>query len=426
MTAWPAPASDRPVHGTVTVPGSKSLTNRYLLLAALAEGPSTLRGPLVSRDTLLMLQAVQSLGVQVERSADDARWTLTPPATLRAGTRIDCGLAGTVIRFVPPVAALADGEVAFDGDAEARVRPVGPLLDGLRQLGIRIEDDGRGTLPFTVHGTGSVRGGEVQVDASASSQFVSALLLAGARFTEGLLLRHTGASLPSVPHIDMTLQVLREAGVRAARLSEATWVVDHGPVHGLSVRVEPDLSTAAPLLAAAAVTGGQVTLRHWPEETTQGGAAIRVILEQFGARTEWTEDGLTVDGPGRAELRGVDLDLHEVGELTPVVTAVAALAQGPSVLRGVAHLRGHETDRLAALEAELGRMGCGVEQTPDGLRITPAPLRPAVLQTYHDHRMAQAAAVLGLAVPGTEIENVETTDKTFPGFAAAWTDLVHG
>lgn len=426
MTAWPAPSTDRPVRASVTVPGSKSLTNRYLLLAALADGPSTLRGPLVSRDTLLMLQAVQDLGVRVERSADDERWTLTPPRTLRAGSHIDCGLAGTVIRFVPPVAALADGPVGFDGDATARVRPVGPLLEGLRQLGVRVEDEGRGTLPFTVHGTGAVRGGEVLVDASASSQFVSALLLSGSRFTEGLLVRHTGATLPSVPHIDMTMQVLREAGVGVARLSETSWAVDHGPVHPISVRVEPDLSTAAPLLAVAAVTGGEVTLRHWPEETTQGGATFRMILEQFGARTDLTGDGLTVHGPGRDGLRGVDLDLSDVGELTPVVAALAALAQGPSVLRGVAHLRGHETDRLAALETELGRLGCGVEQTPDGLRITPAPLHPAVLQTYHDHRMAQAAAVLGVGVPGVRIEDVGTTDKTFPGFADAWTGLVHG
>lgn len=426
MTAWPAPSPDHPVHGAVTVPGSKSLTNRYLLLASLAGGPSTLDGPLVSRDTLLMLRAVQALGVTVDRSADDDRWTLTPPQSLRAASRIDCGLAGTVIRFVPPVAALAAGAVGFDGDEAARVRPVGPLLEGLRQLGVRVEDDGRGTLPFTVHGSGTVRGGEVLVDASASSQFVSALLLAGARYAEGLLVRHTGDSLPSLPHVDMTLQVLREAGVRVARLSETTWAVDHGPVQPLAVRVEPDLSSAAPLLAVAAVTGGTVTLRHWPEETTQGGAAFRVILERFGARTDWSEAGLTVQGPGRKGLRGVDLDLHEVGELTPVVAAVAALAEGPTVLRGVAHLRGHETDRLAALETELGRLGCGVEQTSDGLRITPAPLHPAVLQTYHDHRMAQAAAVLGLAVPGVRIENVETTDKTFPGFTDTWTDLVCG
>lgn len=426
MTAWPAPSTDRPVRGVVTVPGSKSLTNRYLLLAALADGPSTLDGPLVSRDTLHMLRAVESLGVTVERGAADETWALTPPRTLRAGARIDCGLAGTVIRFVPAVAALAAGTTRFDGDQAARVRPVGPLLEGLRQLGLRVEDEGRGTLPFSVHGTGSVRGGEVLVDASASSQFVSALLLAGPRYAEGLLVRHTGGTLPSVPHIDMTMQVLHEAGVGAARLSETTWAVDHGPVHPLAVRVEPDLSSAAPLLAVAAVTGGEVTLRHWPEETTQAGATFRVILEQFGARTDLTGDGLTVQGPGREGLRGVDLDLRDVGELTPVSAALAALAQGPSVLRGVAHLRGHETDRLAALETELGRLGCGVEQTPDGLRITPAPLHPALLRTYHDHRMAQAAAVLGVGVPGVQIEDVETTDKTFPGFTDAWTRLVRG
>ncbi len=406
------------------MPASKSLTNRYLLLAGLAAGTSTLTHPLVSRDAILMLGAMGTLGIRASRSQDDTVWTLEPPTRPVGGGDIDCGLAGTVLRFVPPVAALADGPVRFDGDERARSRPVAPLLQALRELGVRIADEGRGTLPFTVHGTGAVRGGAVQIDASASSQFLSALLLAGAGFTEGLTVRHTGRSLPSRPHIAMTVQVLRAAGVSVDDDEPCRWRVEPGPVSALDVTVEPDLSSAAPLLAAAAVTGGEVTVTGWPERTTQAGAAMRDILEQLGSTTTLDDTGLTVRGPGRPGLRGVDLDLHEVGELTPVVAALAVLADSPSTLRGVAHLRGHETDRLAALETELGRLGGDVRQTEDGLAITPVPLRGALVRTYHDHRMAMAAAVVGLAVPGLTVQDVQTTAKTFPDFAAVWTRLV--
>lgn len=422
---WAAPAARGPVHGTVRVPGSKSLTNRHLLLAALADDVSTLRRPLVSRDALLMVGALERLGVRVDRSTDDVTWTITPPERLTGGTSIDCGLAGTVLRFVPPVAALAHGQVAFHGDEGARTRPIAPLLQGLRDLGVEVRHDGAGGfLPFTVQGTGAVRGGQVEIDAATSSQFVSALLLAGARFAHGLTLVHTGDRLPSAPHVAMTLQTLRTVGVQVTVSGRHTWQVAPGPVRGVEVTVEPDLSSAAPFLALAAVTGGQVTVPDWPRATTQAGDRMREILRAMGARDAWGEDGLTLTGPAGGRVHGVDLDLHDVGELTPVVAAVAALATSPSRLRGVAHLRGHETDRLAALETELGRLGCKVAQTPDGLTITPAPLRPAVLQTYHDHRMAMAAAVLGAAVPGTGVRDVETTAKTYPGFAAAWSGLV--
>jgi 3-phosphoshikimate 1-carboxyvinyltransferase len=410
------------VVATVEVPSSKSLTNRYLLLAALADGPSTVRRPLVSRDAELMVGALRALGVTVERDEDDREWRVTPPTRLRGDVDVDCGLAGTVMRFVPPVAALSDGPVRFDGDPEARVRPVGPLLEGLAQLGVTVRGGEGGTLPFTVEGRGRVPGGTVRLDASASSQFVSALLLAGSRFDRGLRLEVTGP-VPSRPHLDMTVQVLRDVGVRV-RAEAAVWEVAPGPVHPLDVVVEPDLSSAAPFLAAAAVTGGRVTVAGWPSRTTQAGDALPGILERMGARAHLGQDGMTLRGPERGTLRGVDLDLHDVGELTPVVAAVAAAAATPSTLRGIAHLRGHETDRLAALERELSGAGARVEQTADGLHIEPGPLRATTWHTYGDHRMAMAGAVVALLAPGTMVLDPATAGKTFPGFVDAWESAV--
>lgn len=406
---------------TVEVPSSKSLTNRYLVLAALADGPSAIRRPLVSRDAELMVAALRALGVTVVRG-EDREWHVVPPARLRGGVDVDCGLAGTVMRFVPPLAGLADGQVRFDGDPEARVRPVGPLLDGLTQLGIRVGGGASGTLPFTVEGRGTVRGGTVRLDASASSQFVSALLLAGSRFEQGLRLEVTGP-VPSRPHVDMTVEVLRSVGVDV-RAEDAAWEVAPGPVRPVDRVVEPDLSSAAPFLAAAAVTGGVVTVAGWPRRTTQAGDALPGILRRMGADVAADDAGMTVRGPAPGTLRGADLDLGDVGELAPVVAAVAAAASGPSTLRGIAHLRGHETDRLAALERELGAAGARVEQTPDGLRIAPGPLRATTWRTYGDHRMAMAGAVVALLAPGTVVLDPATAGKTFPGFVAAWESAV--
>ncbi len=418
---WPAPTPQAPVERTVQIPGSKSLTNRALLLAAIADGPGTLRRPLVSRDSDLMVAALESLGARVERGA--AAWTVTPVAARPgASLHVDCGLAGTVMRFVPAIAALHDGPVAFDGDERARERPMAGVLEALRSLGVAVDDDGRGTLPFTVRGTGAVRGGEVAIDASASSQFVSALLLAGARFERGVDVRHTGERVPSMPHIRMTVTELRRRGVTVEDSTPGRWVVSPGPVAAVDVAVEPDLSNAGPFVAAALVTGGRVRIEGWPRETDQAGDAWRALVEAFGGTAELDDDGLVVTGTGT--LRGVDLDLSDVGELTPVVAALAALADGPSTLRGIAHLRGHETDRLAALATELNRLGGDVGETADGLRIRPRPLHGGTFRTYHDHRMAHAAVVLGLRVPGVLVEDVATTAKTYPGFADAWERLV--
>ena len=418
---WPAPTPSGPVRSTVTLPGSKSLTNRALLLAALSDGPSVVRRALRSRDTELMADALRSLGASVDSSGDD--WTVVP-TPLRGPAAVNCGLAGTVMRFVPAVAALADGPVTFDGDPHARTRPMGAVLDALRSLGIAVDDGGRRALPFTVEGRSKVPGGPVVIDASASSQFVSALLLAGARYDEGVDVRHEGGAVPSLPHIDMTVAALREHGVRVDDTEPDRWVVHPGPVRAVDVTVEPDLSNAAPFLAAGVVTGGRVTVAGWPRATTQAGDRMRSILQAMGARVELSDDGLaaSADGP----LRGIDLDLHDVGELTPAVAALSALAATPSRLRGVAHIRGHETDRLSALATELQRLGGDVTELPDGLEIRPRPLHGGVFHTYADHRMAHAAVVLGLAVPGVLVEDVATTAKTFPGFAGAWSALVGG
>jgi 3-phosphoshikimate 1-carboxyvinyltransferase len=424
---WAAPTTGGPVDAVVPLPGSKSLTNRYLVLAALAEDVSRLRAPLRSRDTLLMADALRALGTRIDDapggSAFGADW-LVHPRPLSGPATVDCGLAGTVMRFLPPVAALAAGAVRFDGDPRARERPMGPVVSALRDLGVRVDDDGTGHLPFTVHGTGRLRGGTVRIDASASSQFVSALLMVGARCSEGLVVEHVGPPIPSEPHVVMTVEALRDVGVVIDSEDTATWRVEPGPMGALDVQVEPDLSNAAPFLAAAAVTAGRVSIPGWPQYTTQAGDALRDLLDEMGCDVTLDRDGLTVQGTG--ELYGVDADLHAASELTPVVAALAALADSPSHLHGVAHIRGHETDRLTALATELNKLGGDVTETPDGLKIRPRPLHGGLFASYHDHRIATAGAVLGLRVPGVLVEDVETTAKTLPGFPRLWQAMLAG
>ncbi|MFC8531040.1 3-phosphoshikimate 1-carboxyvinyltransferase [Nocardia sp. NPDC057227] len=415
VSLWPAPQVDVPVHATVTLPGSKSITNRALVLAALADGPSTITGALRSRDTNLMIEALRALGAGISGDGDTL---VVTPAPLRAGT-VDCGLAGTVMRFLPPLAALATGEVHFDGDAQARVRPLRTILDALRELGADITGD---KLPFTVRGAGGLRGGPVTIDASGSSQFVSGLLLSAARFSDGITVHHSGAALPSMPHIEMTVEMLRQADVKVEAPEDPrapqTWTVLPGPIRALDREVEPDLSNATPFLAAAAVTGGEVSIPHWPRLTTQPGDVIREIVVRMGGEAGIVDGVLTVRGPER--LAGIDIDLHDVGELTPTVAALAALADSPSRLRGIAHLRGHETDRLAALSTEINRLGGKVTETEDGLEIEPAELHGGTWHSYADHRMATAGAILGLRVPDVRIEDIGTTAKTLPDFVALW------
>ena len=421
---WNAPNRSNPISARVRIPGSKSLTNRWLVMAALSNGECRINHPLQARDTLLMAQALSALGSSVEIQ-DDA-FVVTPGRTSQA-TQVDCGLAGTVMRFVPPVAALSSGNVRFDGDPHARVRPMKEIIFALRNLGVDVSDDGRGTLPFTVAGKGFAPGGSVTIDASESSQFVSALLLAGCRYDAGVTVIHSGAALPSMPHIDMSVEVLRELGIRVdvdvKDSSNASWVVHPGVPRSFNVTVEPDLSNAAPFLAAALVCGGSVTIHDWPAQTTQAGDALVSLLPQLGAMVVRDGNDLTVTGG--SEISGIDIDLHEVGELTPVIAALCALASGPSTIRGVAHLRGHETDRLAALVTEINKLGGNASETPDGLHIQPAQLHSGQFATYSDHRMAMAGAVLGLAIPGLVIEDIATTGKTLPDFANMWQEMVN-
>jgi len=419
VNLWPAPRAHAPVAATVRLPGSKSLTNRALVLAALADGPSVVRRALRSRDTELMAAALVSLGAAVDTSGED--WSVVP-GPVAAAAEVDCGLAGTVMRFVPPVAALADGPVRFDGDPHARTRPMAEVIDALRSLGVRIEDEGRGTLPFTVAGVGAVPGGTVTIDASASSQFVSALLLSGCRYDKGVDVRHDGKPVPSMPHIEMTVACLRDHGVEVDDAEPNRWRVAPGTVRATDIDIEPDLSNAAPFLMLAMTAGGSVLVPGWPTRTTQAGDALRGLLQQMGAEVDLDHDGLRVSGTGT--IRGIDVDLHDLGELTPALAALCALADSPSHLRGIAHIRGHETDRLSALATELTGLGSHIVEHADGLEIRPAPLHGGTFHTYADHRMAHAAVVLGSAVAGVLVEDVATTSKTFPGFADVWARLL--
>jgi 3-phosphoshikimate 1-carboxyvinyltransferase len=428
---WPAPAVVHALSASLSLPGSKSLTNRELVLAALADGPSRLLSPLHSRDTALMIEALGALGVGIEEVATGNIFgpdLVITPGELEGGSSIECGLAGTVMRFLPPLAALALGPIAFDGDDAARHRPMRTTIDSLRALGVDVSDDGRGTLPFSLYGMGSVAGGEISIDASASSQFVSGLLLAAARFDQGLTLRHTGEKLPSMPHIEMTISCLAARGVIVESPEPGVWIVPAGAIRAINVTLEPDLSNAAPFLAAAVVAGGTVTIEGWPESTTQVGADLEQLLPLFGATATRADGALTIDGGvgviGGAVYPGIELDLSTGGELAPAIVALAALASSPSTITGIGHLRGHETDRLAALSAEINALGGAVTVLDDGLHIEPRTLHGGVWHSYDDHRMSTAGAIIGLAIAGIEIEGIEATAKTLPQFPQLWAALV--
>ncbi|MEY3795480.1 MAG: hypothetical protein RLZZ120_591 [Actinomycetota bacterium] len=418
---WPAPFRGRtPVHAQVTIPGSKSVTNRALILASLATTPSVIRKPLISRDSQLMSAGLSALGISI--SGNDEAWTITP-APLRGPARVDVGNAGTVMRFLPPLAALAHGDISFDGDPRSYERPLGPVIKALEELGIEIDHGGRYSLPMVIKARGQIKGGALTIDASASSQFLSALLLVAPSMEEGITVTHRGGALPSMPHIEMTVAMLRDFGADVSVDPVAqTWSVKAGSLHGKDLVIEPDLSNASPFLSIAMVCGGTITISDWPRVTTQPGDQLRDIFTQMGASVELNDNGLTLTG-GDA-IHGIDIDLHDVGELTPSIAALAALADSPSHLRGIGHLRLHETDRLAALTREINALGGSVIEEDTALHITPAPLHAGVFHTYDDHRLATAGAVIGLVTPGIEVENVATTRKTLPDFPGLWNSLV--
>ncbi|MBK0419657.1 3-phosphoshikimate 1-carboxyvinyltransferase [Leucobacter sp. CSA1] len=420
---WAAPTAGSALRATVPLPGSKSLTGRELILSALADGPGTLRRPLHSRDSALMVDALRALGTGIEEipseGAFGADLRVSPASELTGSTSIGCGLAGTVMRFIPPVAALALGPVAFDGDPYARKRPMRAILEALRALGADIADEGRGALPFTVHGSGSLRGGRVELDASLSSQFVSGLLLSAPRFDEGVHVVHTGERVPSLPHIEMTVEALRARGVDVSSPAPHEWRVEPGPIAARDLTIEPDLSNAAPFLAAALVAGGSVSVPNWPDATTQVGDQLRRLLPEFGAQVRLSDDGvLSVSGDGA--VRGVQLHVPEAGELAPTLVGLAALADGPSEITGIGHIRHHETDRIAALVAEIRGLGGDAVELEDGIAVRPAPLHAGVWKSYADHRMATTGALLGLRVAGVEVEDIASTSKTLPQFSELW------
>ena len=418
---WPAPFRGRtPVHAQVRIPGSKSVTNRALILASLATSPSTIRKPLISRDSELMSAGLSALGISITGS--DEAWQITP-APLRGPARVDVGNAGTVMRFLPPLAAFAQGDISFDGDPRSYERPLGPVIKALEELGIEIDHGGRYSLPMVIKARGKVKGGALTIDASASSQFLSALLLVAPSMEEGITVTHRGGALPSMPHIEMTVAMLRDFGADVTVDPAAqTWSVKAGALHGKDLVIEPDLSNASPFLSIAMVCGGSITISDWPRATTQPGDQLRDIFTQMGATVELNDDGLTLTGG--SSIHGIDIDLHDVGELTPSIAALASLADSPSHLRGIGHLRLHETDRLAALTREINALGGNVVEEETALHITPAPLHAGVFHTYEDHRLATAGAVIGLVTPGIEVENVATTRKTLPDFPGLWNSLV--
>lgn len=470
---WPAPlapASSEAAgkNALVHIPGSKSLTNRYLLLAALADSPSYLRAPLHSRDSALMIEALRQLGAGIELVPTDSPFgpdvKVTPLNYAQADSAqadsaqaqavsIECGLAGTVMRFVPALAALLPGEFAFDGDPHARQRPMGPVLEGLRQLGVQVEcEQGENALPFVLRSPGlaSAEGVSeapvVRIDASTSSQFVSALLLMAPRLPQGMVLVHEGSSVPSIPHIQMTVEALRQMGVQVqehypsqsneAEGGEYRWTVPPGSFPGFEMTIEPDLSNAGPFLAAAVVTGESVTIPHWPAPaadssagTTQVGDMWRELLPALGARVHYAEGHLTVTGPAQLPEGDFSFDLSAGGELAPTMAAACAFVKGRVELTGIAHLRGHETDRLAALAAEINRLGGSAHDTADSL-VLEAPIpatpeaQPVLARTYDDHRMATFAAIIGLRRPNVVVQNVATVAKTMPEFTAMWEDML--
>ncbi len=424
---WPAPFRGKnPVDASVTIPGSKSVTNRALILAAQATSPSIIRKPLVSRDSELMSAGLVAMGVAIESGSDEEGefWRVTPAASgLRGPAKVDVGNAGTVMRFLPPLAALAHGDISFDGDPRSYERPLGPVIKALEDLGITIEHQGRYSLPMVMKSQGAVPGGELTIDASASSQFLSALLLVGPSMKNGITVKHSGGALPSMPHIEMTVEMLRDFGATVTVDKTAqTWRVEPGALNGIDLVIEPDLSNAAPFISLAMVCGGSITIKDWPKRTTQPGDQLREIFTEMGAHVEFVEDGLKVSGG--ESIHGIDIDLHDVGELTPSIAALAALADSPSHLRGIGHLRLHETDRLAALTREINGLGGAVEEEETALHIKPAPLHSGVFHTYEDHRLATAGAVIGLVIEGIEVENIATTRKTLTDFPGLWKSLL--
>lgn len=418
---WAAPVAPGKLNGEVRLPGSKSLTNRHLVLAALAQEPTLIKGMLRSRDSDLMVAALQNLGAKCHFE-DETTLTISPATWQLQKSEIDCGLAGTVMRFVPPLATLVEGTVTFDGDPQARRRPMAPLLDALTQLGVDVTYLGeQGFLPFTVQGQGALPGGQVELKAGASSQFISALLLVAPRAKAPLTVQVNG-SYPSSSHVDMTVECLQSRGAQVKSLAAGTWQVIPGPISGGAVEIEPDLSNAGPFILAPLLAGGQMLIKNWPAQTTQVGDKWRELVTLLGGNAIHVEGDLLVSGSG--QVSGVEVDLSDGGELVPALAAAAALASTPSAISGIGHLRGHETDRLSALVNEINKLGGNAVASEDSLYIDPAPLHGGIVSSYADHRMATFGALLGLKVPGIQVDDISCTSKTMDDFPGLWNQML--
>lgn len=402
-----------PIDATISVPGSKSLTNRALILAAMADGVSTLHGALVADDTEAMAGAMRALGAEI--TLDPVETTVVGfGAAPRPGPRtIDARLSGTTARFVLPLLALGHGPYVLDGDEPLRDRPMGPTIDALRRLGAEVDDGDRpGHLPVIVS-AGSVRGDGVAVDGQTSSQFTSGLLLSGASLAEGISIDLVG-SVVSRPYLDMTIEVLRAFGVEAGIEGERRLWVRSGGLRATDYAIEPDASAASYFLAATAICGGEVRIRGLGERSIQGDAKVAAVFDLMGAQVS-IDNGSTTLRSTRT-LSGIDVDLTDMPDMAQTIAATAPFADGPTTVRGVEVIRGHETDRIAAIVTEMRRCGITAEEHADGFTIHPGTPQPARIETYRDHRMAMSFALLGLRTPGIEIADPGCVAKTFPQF----------
>ena len=421
MHNWHAPTINGAINSTLEIPGSKSATNRAFVLAALGDKNSIITNPLFARDTNLMLEALEKLGCNVVKKSNSVE--ISPMKKDHDEISIDVGLAGTVMRFVPPLAALSSGTSHFDGDERARNRPMKTLIESLKKLNVKVIDNHQGKLPFSINSDGQITGGEIEIDASESSQFISALMLVGAKFKNGLTIKHVGQNLPSLPHIEMTIEMLNEVGVKTNQINATTWRVENQNISSKNWVIEPDLSNAGPFLAAAMVTKGEIKIKDWPSQTTQAGNSWIEILSMMGANIQLNSKQLILKN--ESDIKGINYNLNDVGELTPVLVAISLFANSKSEFTGISHLRGHETNRLAALVENITAIGGDATETEDGLIINPKQLHGGVWKSFDDHRMATAGAVIGLKVKDIYVDDIATTSKTLPNFEDMWNKMVN-
>jgi 3-phosphoshikimate 1-carboxyvinyltransferase len=420
-----------PVRGSVRPPGSKSITNRAFVCAALARGPSVLSGVLDSQDTRVMAAGLAALGIPVaaDWEAGTVRVAGAGGAIPAATATIDCAASGTTMRFLSAVCSLGNGVYRLDGTPRMRQRPIDDLLEPLRGLGIEAVAESPGGCPPVVIRSRGLPGGRIAVRGTTSSQFASGLALAAPCAASETTIEFTGR-LVSLPYLEMTRRVLEAFGGRCQPTAPHTWVIPATGYTGRDYAIEPDASAASYFLAAAAITGGCVRVEGLSRASMQGDVAFADALARMGCGVDWQEPCAaapqgSVTVSGRAE-RGIDIDMNAISDTVPTLAAVALFAATPTTIRDVAHIRDKETDRIGDLVRELHRLGCRVDERPDGLTIHPGPLHGASIATYDDHRMAMSMSLAGLRIPGVVIENPACVGKTFPGYWDVLADLTAG